>query len=112
MGAGILRDYIELETEKEARTALSKKEEKAVAQAAAEKVKLAFMEDRKSKMLLDEREKERRASGLAAHPPVSGNNRSSLSPPPTLYMTGSGHTLSGDNPPPYHADADADAQDP
>jgi len=58
----ILKDYIDLETEKQERAARSKKNEKASIEAAAEKVKLAYMDDRRSKLLRDEMDKERRAA--------------------------------------------------
>ena len=84
IGNSILADYIDLETEKQERAARSKKNEKASIEAAAEKVniccpllrvyhdvhvdtivlqvRLAFMDDRRSKSLRDEMEKERRAA--------------------------------------------------
>jgi len=66
MGNSILADYIDLETEKQERAARSKKNEKASIEAAAEKVKLAFMDDRRTKLLRDEMEKERRAARVRA----------------------------------------------
>ncbi|KAF8974533.1 hypothetical protein BDZ97DRAFT_1774075 [Flammula alnicola] len=66
IGATILQEYITLETEKEERVARAKKSEKAAHDDAAEKVKLAFMDDRKAKVLRDEIEKEQRAARAAA----------------------------------------------
>ncbi|TFK75875.1 hypothetical protein BDN72DRAFT_831312 [Pluteus cervinus] len=114
IGATILKDYIDLETEKETRTTLAKKAEKAVAEAAAEKVKLAFMDDRKSKMQNDEREKIWRAARMAraAQGPASSSvdissRRSSESP--ERNMPGAGHSLREENPPPpYHPELDTD----
>ncbi|KAJ7638844.1 hypothetical protein FB45DRAFT_904018 [Roridomyces roridus] len=60
IGADMLRETLALETEKEARMAQAKKDEKAVANAAAEKVRLAFEDDRKNKLLRDQLERERR----------------------------------------------------
>ncbi|KAF8195857.1 hypothetical protein K438DRAFT_2017104 [Mycena galopus ATCC 62051] len=65
IGAEILRNQLSLSSEKELRAVQGKKDEKAVAAAAAEKIKLAFEDDRKMKLLHDELEKERRAARLA-----------------------------------------------
>ncbi|KAJ7276434.1 hypothetical protein B0H12DRAFT_1085423 [Mycena haematopus] len=66
IGAEILRAQLDLLTDKEVRAAQAKKEEKAVAAAAAEKIRLAYEDDRKMKLLYDELEKERRDARLAA----------------------------------------------
>jgi hypothetical protein len=118
IGAAILQHFVQLETEREERAALAKKSEKAVAEAAAEKViissahfekpihlyeqvKLAFMDDRKTKMQRDEIEKERRAAraaSLAQAALVGEAIPMSPSTSASLTMPGSGHTLDG--PPP------------
>jgi len=95
MGSSILKDYIELETEKQERAARSKKNEKASIEAAAEKVKLAFMDDRQSRSLRDEMEKEQRiARDLAAATQAAVQESSaSHSTTPEHTMPGSGHIL-------------------
>ncbi|KAF9485327.1 hypothetical protein BDN70DRAFT_765690, partial [Pholiota conissans] len=65
IGAAILKDYIATETIKEERIARAKKNEKETHEAAMEKVKLAYMDDRKAKLLRDEIEKEQRAGRAA-----------------------------------------------
>ena len=107
IGNSILADYIDLETEKQERAARSKKNEKASIEAAAEKVnicyplllrvyvhvdtivlqvKLAFMDDRRSKLLRDEMEKERRAARdlAAANQAATTSSIQELSPPHSI----------------------------
>ncbi|EKM80075.1 hypothetical protein AGABI1DRAFT_113299 [Agaricus bisporus var. burnettii JB137-S8] len=60
LGAIILREHVNLETEKAERAARAKANEKANAAAAAEKVKLAFIDDRKTKEMKDEIERQQR----------------------------------------------------
>ncbi|PFH52755.1 hypothetical protein AMATHDRAFT_73885 [Amanita thiersii Skay4041] len=104
IGTFILREFIELETEKSERAIRSKKEEKAVAAEAALKVKMAFMDDRLSKSLRDEREKQRQAfisgrgTSLDHHSSTSTSARSSS---PEAFTQNAGHTLDG-NPLPYN----------
>ncbi|KAK0453681.1 hypothetical protein EV421DRAFT_1765788 [Armillaria borealis] len=100
IGSAILKEAFDLETEKQERAARAKKEEKAVAAAAANKVKLAFIDDRKSKIEADEREKVLREARLAAAA-VRGSEPST-SPEPSRsqqVMPGSGHVLGLDMPP-------------
>ncbi|KAJ7771404.1 hypothetical protein DFH07DRAFT_228844 [Mycena maculata] len=66
IGADMLREAVSLGSEKEVRAAQAKKAEKAVADAAAEKIRLAFEDDRKMKLLRDQLEKERRDARIAA----------------------------------------------
>ncbi|KAJ6515862.1 hypothetical protein C8R45DRAFT_1087008 [Mycena sanguinolenta] len=66
IGAEIIRAQLDLMADKEARAAQAKKDEKAVAAAAAEKIRLAYEDDRKMKLLHDELEKERRDARIAA----------------------------------------------
>ncbi|KAJ7095419.1 hypothetical protein B0H15DRAFT_112395 [Mycena belliarum] len=66
IGADMLREVIALESDKQARAVHSKKEEKAVADAAAEKIRLAYEDDRKMKLMRDQLEKERRDARIAA----------------------------------------------
>ncbi|KAF7301676.1 Patatin-like phospholipase domain-containing protein [Mycena indigotica] len=66
IGAELLRETLALKTEKQERELQARKNEKAVASAAAEKVRLAFEDDRKRKQLNDTLERERRAARLEA----------------------------------------------
>ncbi|KAF9534289.1 hypothetical protein CPB83DRAFT_889289 [Crepidotus variabilis] len=106
IGNEILKDYLALIDEKESRAAIAKKNEKAAKEAAAERVKLAFMDDRKIKLMRDEMERENREGRAArqAQEALAAANRQSP-PPPELPMPGSGHLLSGDlediDPPEY-----------
>jgi hypothetical protein len=112
IGSSILKDYINRETEKQDRAARAKKNEKASIEATAEKVnllflqyahadtnifqvKLAFMDDRKSKLLRDEMEKEQHAArSLAAARQTAIQGLSpSHSTTSESFMPGSGHVL-------------------
>ncbi|KIM46147.1 hypothetical protein M413DRAFT_305023 [Hebeloma cylindrosporum] len=106
MGAGILKEYITLETEKQERAARAKKSEKAAHDAAAERVKLAFIDDRKTKEQRDEIEREQRAAravqaalAAAAAASTSPSPRARSSTPDSdpeaenSRMPGSGHVL-------------------
>ncbi|KAG5649035.1 hypothetical protein DXG03_000384 [Asterophora parasitica] len=106
-GTAILKEFVDLENERAERAARSKVDQKAVAAA----VKLAYMDDRKSKQLHDEREKDRRTARAAAlarqaelRESTPTTTRNSESPPRTTRMPGSGHTLS--SPPPYDEGSD------
>lgn len=113
MGASILKEYIALESQKQDRALTAKKNEKAAHDAAAERVKLAFMDDRKTKEQRDEIEREQRAaraqavqSALAAAPtlpsPRPGSSTSdSGSENESNMMPGSGHVL---GPPTVHSE--------
>ncbi|KAJ3576196.1 hypothetical protein NP233_g581 [Leucocoprinus birnbaumii] len=85
IGARILRDFIDLETEKIERAAKARANEKANAAAAAERVRLAFMDDRRTKELKDEMERQQRIARAAAPPgPTSPRASLSTAPPSTL----------------------------
>lgn len=110
VGAEILRVFITRYTEHDEREALNKKSEKAVAAAAHEKVKLAFMDDRKTKMQRDEMERqarEARAALQASQPEASASSTHSRSPSLAVESMGEGHTLreftggERERPPPY-----------
>ncbi|KXN89617.1 hypothetical protein AN958_05484 [Leucoagaricus sp. SymC.cos] len=107
IGRSILYNHIKLETEKMERAARARANEKANAAAAAQRVKLAFMDDRRTKEMKDEIERQRRAARAVA-PPNSRSSRSSRSTPPPSMLSGS--TLNDDKsqsespsgtPPPY-----------
>ena len=73
------------------------------------KVKLAYMDDRKSKMLHDEREKERRAAHAAAMTQADASTNTRLTQPPLSpprFMPESGQVLNGEGPPPYESNGD------
>ncbi|KAF8639673.1 hypothetical protein AX17_000937 [Amanita inopinata Kibby_2008] len=98
VGAAILKEFIDLEAMKAERAVQAKKEEKAVAEAAALKVKMAFMDDRLTKSLRDQQERERRAASAthARSPSVTSASPRSLSPDEQLPSVG--HVLTH-NPP-------------
>jgi len=91
IGLAVLKEFEEREAEKAQRLAKAKAEEKAAIEAQKEKTRLAFLDDRKSKILIDEREKQHREA-LAARLP-SSELETAPAPPP--FMPGGGHLLSG-----------------
>jgi len=111
VGAAILKEAIDRETEREERAQRGKEEQKAVAAAAAQNVKLAFLDDRKSKMIRDERDRELREARESGRGSQSAS--APLAPSPSqdeipVPMPGTGYTLATvdnpdvDQPPPYH----------
>jgi hypothetical protein len=105
LGAQILQETIALAEQKAARSQKNAAEAKAANEAATRRALLAFMDDRKTKMLRDQRDRELRA---LRSPSVDGEGTTSLSPPPSnAEMPGSGHVLSSPDPvvvdesPPY-----------
>jgi hypothetical protein len=133
IGAAILQEAVDLEVVKQQQLERSKKEEKAAAAAVTNNVgrhcanildsndmkkkivqiKLAFLDDRKTKMLRDQRDRETREARMAAA--AREAEASSLSPAssPIRNMPGTGHTLvtlrsdvTMDSPPGYHEDDD------
>jgi hypothetical protein len=103
LGAAILQEHMELETAKQERQAQAKREEKAVREAAVKNVKLAFMDDRKSKSLFDERDKQARARREAVNAELARSpglpSLESGPAVPNRRMPGSGHMLTGEEPP-------------
>ncbi|KAF8165309.1 hypothetical protein B0H34DRAFT_688679 [Crassisporium funariophilum] len=112
IGNTVLREYLVLELEKQERAALAKKNEKATIKAAEEKVKLAFMDDRRTRMQRDEMEKEQRAArALLASRQAAQQLPTPRSTTPEGSMPGSGHvlgllTLELDEPPSYEHSPD------
>jgi len=107
IGATILKEAVDLESQKQERFQRSRKEEKAAAEAAAQNVKLAFLDDRMTKALRDQRERQRRQAGN--NEAVERITSGSPSPSVELQaeMPGVGQTListdsSVDTPPPYN----------
>ncbi|KAG6899449.1 hypothetical protein C0993_010286 [Termitomyces sp. T159_Od127] len=102
-GTALLKEFVDLELQRAERDARSKVDQKAVAAAVAQRVKLAYMDDRKSKQLKDEREKESRVARAAAlaHKAEHQETSRSPSPPPTVHMPGTGQAISEAGPPPY-----------
>jgi len=98
IGHSVLKEFGEREAEKEQRLAKVRAEEKATIEAQKEKMRLAFLDDRKSRLQVDEREKELRAARAARLP--SPEPEPEAGPAPPLYMPGSGHLLSGATTPP------------
>ncbi|KAG2077383.1 hypothetical protein BDR04DRAFT_1043346 [Suillus decipiens] len=108
LGAQILQETIELAEQKLARSQKNAAEAKAATEAATRNVLLAFMDDRKTKMLRDQRERHNREVQAVHSPSVDVEGTTSTSPPPSnAEMPGSGHILSSsdpvvvDEPPPY-----------
>ncbi|KDQ64535.1 hypothetical protein JAAARDRAFT_64380 [Jaapia argillacea MUCL 33604] len=116
IGAEVLKEVLQHKTEQEDRIKQWKREEKAAAEAVQRNVKLAFMDDRKTKQILDKRERERQQAKAEAAA------RGSVSPPgsPNMQATsfdslpGAGNTVGGrrsstssdrglGSPPPYHS---------
>ncbi|KAL4075833.1 hypothetical protein J3A83DRAFT_2055448 [Scleroderma citrinum] len=98
IGAAILKETIDLETKKQGRIQRSKAEEKAAAAAAVQNVKLAFMDDRKTKALHDQRERSMREANemkQASGGSISDGNESPL---PDIVMPGIGYTLASSHP--------------
>lgn len=108
-GTAILKEFIDLENMRAERAARSKVDQKAVAAAVVNQVKLAFIDDRKTKLLHDQREKELRAARAARQAEsreTSPTIQQSVSSPPTTHMPGSGHMLNSESPPPYGGASD------
>ncbi|KAG2156094.1 hypothetical protein DEU56DRAFT_765529 [Suillus clintonianus] len=107
IGAQILQETIELAEQKSARSQRNAAEAKGAAEAVTRNVLLAFMDDRKTKMLRDQRDRHNREVQARLSPSVDGERTTSPSlPPSNAEMPGSGHTLSSpdpvvDEPPPY-----------
>ncbi|KAG7096922.1 hypothetical protein E1B28_004324 [Marasmius oreades] len=115
IGFKIIGEALQIHTEKEERVASARQAEKEAKVQAAEKVRLAFMDDRRAKSELDERERELREARAAAA--AQGAERDKLrqerrrqsaeeSSEAVHSMPGSGHALGG-SPPPY-TDEDED----
>lgn len=100
IGHSVLKEFEEREAEKDQRLAKARAEEKAAIEAQKEKTRLAFLDDRKSKMQFDERERELRAARGARLPSPEPEEESS----PPRYMPGSGHILSETGTPPAPID--------
>jgi len=96
IGHTVLKEFGDREAEKDQRLAKARAEEKAAIEAQKEKTRLAFLDDRRSKSQLDERERQIRAARAAKLP--SPEPEPEQQPP--QYMPGSGHLLSGDEAPP------------
>jgi len=96
IGHAVIKEFGEREAEKEQRLAKARAEEKAVIEAQKEKTRLAFLDDRKSRMQLDERERQLRAARAAKLPSPEPETE----PHPPRHMPGSGHLLSGNGIPP------------
>ncbi|KAF9652227.1 hypothetical protein BDM02DRAFT_3061714, partial [Thelephora ganbajun] len=96
IGHAVLKEFEEREAEREQRLAKAKAEEKAAIEAQKEKTRLAFLDDRKSKIQLDERERQIRAAraGKLSSP------EQETEPPPPQHMPGGGYILSGADTPP------------
>ncbi|OJA19013.1 hypothetical protein AZE42_00365 [Rhizopogon vesiculosus] len=108
IGAQILQEAIDLAEQKSARSQRNAAEAKAATEAATKNVLLAFMDDRKTKMLRDQRDRHNREAQARHSSSIDGETGSSVnSPPPSnAEMPGYDHTLSSseliaDEPPPH-----------
>ncbi|KAK7470610.1 hypothetical protein VKT23_002034 [Stygiomarasmius scandens] len=113
IGHEILKDFLDLQNKKKERAAVPTMTQKQMAQATADKVKLAFMEDRRLKQERDERERELRAIRAARSPdaPPAGTARRSQNrtqrrrrhsdegDEDVRQMPGTGRALNDDGPP-------------
>ncbi|KAH7914325.1 hypothetical protein BJ138DRAFT_416111 [Hygrophoropsis aurantiaca] len=120
IGAAILKEFIDREAQKQEYSKRNKVDEKAVAAEVAQKVKLAFMDDRKAKMLRDQIERQARearantsrdvAESQAEDAPASGEESPSQDHRRTRRsMPGVGYSLLSpdpevDDPPPYNGE--------
>ncbi|KAG6378948.1 hypothetical protein JVT61DRAFT_13234 [Boletus reticuloceps] len=111
VGAAILKETLDREMEKEGRSQRTTEEQKAAIAAAAQNVKLAFLDDRQSKAMRDARERELREARESARGSQGASMPLAPSPPPdetSVPMPGVGYTLATvdnpdvDQPPPYH----------
>lgn len=98
IGAAILEEAIDLEERKQERLKRSRAEEKAAAAAAAQNVKLAFLDDRKTRALRDSREKARRNASEAHQGPSDVTSDADASPLPEVVMPGVGYSLASSDP--------------
>ncbi|OCH94099.1 hypothetical protein OBBRIDRAFT_789626 [Obba rivulosa] len=91
IGAAILKEALDREMSKEERMVRAKRGEKAAAEAAKLKVKQAFIDDRKSKAALDQRERQARAAAASRRANTASPDSTPVTP--IRAMPGSGHTL-------------------
>lgn len=104
LGAQILQETIALAEQKSARSQKNAAEAKAATEAVTRNTLLAFMDDRKTKMLRDQRDRHNREARALRS---SSEETTSPSPaPPSAEMPGNGHVLSSPDPvvvdePPY-----------
>ena len=116
IGAQILQEAIDLAEQKSTRAQRNVAESKAAAEAATRNVRgvtrlfgyldlikcqvlLAFMDDRKTKMLRDQRDRHNREAQARRSSSVDLEGTASPSPPPSnAEMPGNGHILSSSDP--------------
>ncbi|KAJ2922093.1 hypothetical protein H1R20_g15000, partial [Candolleomyces eurysporus] len=107
VGTEVLKEFMELHKREEERASVSKLTIQEERRAAAEKVKLAYMDDRKTKMERDEMEKQARgARASSSRPDGPARARIARSPTREVQMPGQGETLT--SPPPYEPPVDSD----
>jgi len=123
IGNAILKEHMERITVNTERTARSVAAQKAVRDTAARNALLAFEDDRKTKALHDQREKERQAARAAAAAALAATNPGPPASPPGAFsavaMPGGGISLAGQvypasaaaDPPPYQDDGEDDEED-
>ncbi|RXW24717.1 hypothetical protein EST38_g1166 [Candolleomyces aberdarensis] len=107
VGTEILKEFMEVHKREEERASVSKLTIQEERRAAAEKVKLAYMDDRKTKMERDEMERQARgARASSSRPDGPARARIAGSPTREAEMPGQGETLT--SPPPYEPPVDSD----
>ncbi|KAF4575062.1 hypothetical protein EYR36_006418 [Pleurotus pulmonarius] len=106
IGAAILKEALDRQSEKEERASRAKQEEKEAAEAALLKVKLAYMDDRKTKVMTDERDRQLREAHAAAvaAAKAQGSSTSDRTDGPLSALRAASTTPSDEDdlqPPPY-----------
>ncbi|KAG9218911.1 hypothetical protein CCMSSC00406_0000975 [Pleurotus cornucopiae] len=105
IGAAILKEALDRQSEKDERASRAKQEEKEATEAALLKVKLAYMDDRKTKIMTDERDRQLREAHAAAVAAAKAQAASTDgSDGPVSAMRAASSTPSDDDdlqPPPY-----------
>lgn len=107
IGAAILKEALNRQSEKDERASRAKQEEKEATEAALLKVKLAYMDDRKTKIMTDERDRQLREAHAAAVAVAAAKAQAAStdgSDGPVSAMRAASSTPSDDDdlqPPPY-----------
>ncbi|KAH9951579.1 hypothetical protein B0H21DRAFT_818030 [Amylocystis lapponica] len=109
IGTAVLEEVMERELEREAREQRAKEEEKAAKAAQVEKVKMAFLDDRRKKASQDRREAQARAASRRADSTPPSSPTIARAPPGTGYtLRGNVVNVVADMPSPYHDEDDED----
>ncbi|KAF9492829.1 hypothetical protein BDN71DRAFT_1432963 [Pleurotus eryngii] len=104
IGAAILKEALDRQSEKDERASRATQEEKEATEAALLKVKLAYMDDRKTKIMADERDRQLREAHAAVAAAKAQAASTDSSDGPVSVMRAASSTPSDDDnlqPPPY-----------